>query len=309
MNKEEKVNKVLRIRVPATTANLGPGYDTLGMALNLYNYIDVDIKRDGLNIEVFGEGADTIPTDSSNIVYKAMGAVFEKAMFRPRGLNIKLENNIPVARGLGSSAAAIVGGALAANSLVPNPLSQDELLTIVTQFEGHPDNVAPALLGGLVTSIYTTEKVICKKINPPTDLNLVVAIPDFTLSTKVARNALPQNIPLKDAVFNIGHSSLLILAFLESDYSLLGQVMKDKIHQPYRLPLIPGMSKVFEAALNAGAISVALSGAGPTLIAFSKESNEKIGKAMQSAFEEYNITSQYKLLRPDISGARILDAA
>lgn len=298
---------MVKIRVPASTANLGPGFDTLGMALSLYNYVEAELEEEGLTIQVIGEGTDTIPTDQSNIVYKVMKAVFTRAGFQPKGLKIKLTNNIPVARGLGSSAAAIVGGALAANSLISNPFSYDDLLFIVTQVEGHPDNVAPALLGGLVTSIYTAEKVICKKINLPDDLNLVVAIPDFALSTKIARNALPKNIPLKDAVFNIGNCSLLILAFLEGDYALLRQVMKDKIHQPYRLPLVPGMNKVFEAALAAGAISVALSGAGPTLIAFTKDNTEKIGKAMQDAFMEYDIKSQYKILTPDLAGAKVID--
>lgn len=236
-----------------------------------------------------------------------MNTIFNRARFKPNGLSIKLENNIPIARGLGSSAAAIVGGALAANLLIPNPLSLEELLLIVTEFEGHPDNVAPALIGGLISSIYTTEKIIYKKINPPQDLNLVVAIPDYTLSTKVARNALPQNIPLQDAVFNIGYSTLLVLALQEGDYNLLGQVMKDKIHQPYRLPLVPGMNEVFKAALQAGAISVALSGSGPTLIAFSQNNSEIIGQAMQNAFLQYDISCQYKILKPDLNGAIVIN--
>ncbi|HHU31897.1 MAG TPA: homoserine kinase [Clostridia bacterium] len=301
------MNEVLKIRIPASTANLGPGFDTLGMALNLYNYLEVNTKTNGFKIEVFGEGKDYIPKDENNIVYKMMNTIFNRARFKPNGLSIKLENNIPIARGLGSSAAAIVGGALAANLLIPNPLSLEELLLIVTEFEGHPDNVAPALIGGLISSIYTTEKIIYKKINPPQDLNLVVAIPDYTLSTKVARNALPQNIPLQDAVFNIGYSTLLVLALQEGDYNLLGQVMKDKIHQPYRLPLVPGMNEVFKAALQAGAISVALSGSGPTLIAFSQNNSEIIGQAMQNAFLQYDISCQYKILKPDLNGAIVIN--
>lgn len=305
MDQEVMVNKLVRIRVPATTANLGPGFDTLGMALDLFNYVELDLDVDNLDIEIVGEGADIIPKDKNNAVYRAICAVFDKCGFKPKGISIKLENYIPIARGLGSSAAALVGGVMAANSIVENPLSIDELLMIATKFEGHPDNVAPALLGGIVTSVYTTDRIIYKKIKPPKNLKLVVVIPDFTLSTKIAREALPQSVPLNDAVFNIGHASLLILSLIESDYTLLGQAMQDCIHQPYRLPLVPGMDKVFEAALDAGAVSVALSGAGPTLIAFCENNNEDIGKAMQKAFLENNIHSQFKMLSPDIVGARI----
>ncbi|WP_227766179.1 homoserine kinase [Zhaonella formicivorans] len=297
---------MVTVRVPATTANLGPGFDTMGLALNLYNYIELTEVASGLCIDVEGEGSDVIPKTTSNIVYRAVMAVFEKCGYHPRGLKIKLRNFIPVARGMGSSAAALVGGVYAANALAGNPLSGDEMLQIAASFEGHPDNVAPALFGGIVISVMAQEQVIFRRITPPAELSAIVAIPDFPLATKIARQVLPDNVPIKDAVFNIGHSALLVLAFVKNDYELLGQAMQDRIHQPYRLDLIPGMEEVFDAAIAAGALGVALSGAGPTLIAFTRGSQEAVGKAMQQAFNKHNISCSIKTLRPVRKGAEIV---
>lgn len=295
------------LRVPATTANLGPGFDTLGMALNMYNYIAMVETGNDLVIEVEGDGAEKVPRNTSNLAYKAASRVFQRISYKSKGLRIKIENNIPMARGLGSSASVIVGGMVAANYITGSRLSYDQLLHMATCMEGHPDNVAPALLGGIVISAQFDEEIIYRRIQPPADLTTVVAIPDYELSTREARNALPAKVPMDDAVYNMSRTSLLVWAFMNSDMELMGKAMEDKLHQPYRMSLIPGMDKVVQAARNMGAYSVALSGAGPTIIAFCTSNNaETIGKTMKRTFKEAGIQCSIKNLTPEINGVKII---
>jgi len=298
---------VISLKVPATTANLGPGFDTLGMALDMYNYISMDETDSGLIIDVTGNGAEKIPKDTSNLVYKAAAMVFEKVNYKPMGLNITMQNNIPMARGLGSSASVIVGGMVAANHISGSKLNYDQILNMATCMEGHPDNVAPALFGGIVTSAQFDEETIYRKIKPPADLTTVVAIPDYELSTEKARIALPAEVPLHDAVYNISRVSLLVWAFINSDLELMGKAMEDRLHQPYRMHLIPGMGDVAKAAMDMGAYSLALSGAGPTLIAFCTSNNaEAIGEAMKRTFEQSGIQCAIENLKPVSDGVKIL---
>ncbi|MDS1030689.1 homoserine kinase [Bacillota bacterium LX-D] len=294
---------MIKVRVPATTANLGPGFDTLGMSLDLYNYLELAEIEKGLEVYVQGEGEQVIPKNSDNIVLKAIVETLNRCKYKRKGLQIKLINHIPVARGLGSSAAAIVGGVYAANLLAGNKLSKEELLDIAVGLEGHPDNVAPALLGGILVSSVKNNSIIYRRIKPPEEISTVVAIPNFSLSTKVARNVLPEKILLKDAVFNVGNIALLVLALASQDYDLLGQVMEDKLHQPYRMKLIPGMDHVFKAAIRKGALGVALSGAGPTLIAFTRGYKKEVGEAMQETFQNYGVSCSIKNLKPTFLGA------
>ncbi|MBO8168368.1 MAG: homoserine kinase [Thermoanaerobacteraceae bacterium] len=299
---------MVRVRVPATTANMGPGFDTIGMALKLYNYLEMEEISGGLQIEITGEeDSGDIPRDERNIVYQAAERVFAKTGYRPAGLTIRQEINIPAARGMGSSAAAIVGGLIAANWLSGNKLSADELLHMAVAMEGHPDNVAPAMLGGVVVSALMDEKLFYRYIAPPEDLELVVAVPEFQLSTRVARDILPLNVPVQDAVFNVSRASLLVLALVQKDYELLGQMMDDKLHQPYRLNLVPGMQDVFAAARDNGALAVALSGAGPTLIAFVKDKDKlrDVGDSMRQAFLQAGVTCSIKYLSACPAGAEV----
>jgi len=299
---------MVNLRVPATTANLGPGFDTLGMALDMYNYISMTETGSSLIVDVKGAEADKVPKDSSNLAYKAALEVFKKVNYKPKGLKISMNNNIPMARGLGSSASVIVGGMVAANYISGSKLDYDQILHMATCMEGHPDNVAPALLGGIVVSAQFDQETVYRRIKPPADLSTIVAIPDFELSTKKARGALPTDVPLGDAVFSLSRVSLLVWAFINSDMELIGKAMEDKLHQPYRMHLIPGMCKVEKAAKDMGAYSLAISGAGPTLIAFCKTCNaEAVGNAMKRAFEESGITCAIKNLRPEIDGVKILD--
>lgn len=300
---------MISVRVPATTANLGPGFDVLGLALNLYNYVEMKTNAQGLTIEIIGEGEDLIPINEENIVFRAAKKVWEKCQFRYDGIYIKLKNNIPLARGLGSSAAAITGGMVAANALAGYPLSNQEILQLATEFEGHPDNVAPALLGGLIISNFENGKVHTHQIEVHDRLQIVAIVPDFQLSTKLGRELLPQFVTIEDASFNISRVSFLITAFLTGNFKLLNLGMEDRLHQPYRSELIPGMEKAFLNAKKAGAYGVALSGSGPTLIAFCPDNIqfEQISSSMARAFREHNISISIMNLLPDNYGARVIN--
>lgn len=298
---------MVRVQVPATAANLGPGFDCLGVALQLYNTVEVARANAGLFIEVQGEGAAEIARDESNIVYRAALRVFKQTENVPRGLRIKLINNIPVARGLGSSAAAIVGGLIAANTLAGSKLSQKELLNLATAIEGHPDNVAPALLGGIVVTVPVDGEIKWVKINPPPGLKAVLAIPDFSIFTKTAREALPQLVSLQDTVFNLGRLALLLSAFYQGDLSLLPTAMEDRLHQPYRASLVPGMKKVLAAARLAGARGVCLSGAGPSLLALADNNFELIARVMKETFQQNGVRARTLVLNITPVGARALE--
>jgi len=307
---------MVRVKVPATTANLGPGFDTLGMALSLYNHVEMEETGTlgELIIEVEGEGASSIPCDENNVTYLAAQEVFKVTGYCPAGLHIRLLNWIPAARGLGSSAAARVGGLLAANCLAGERLSLDQLLAIAVHLEGHPDNVAPALLGGLVVASRLGEQVLYHRIEVMDGLIAILVIPDFELATQAAVQALPLVIPVKDAVFNIGQACLLVAGFIDGNWDLVGQAMQDRIHQSYRQSLIPGLEKVLAVARKNGALGAALSGAGPTVLAlFAEKSDqpdankvkaEQIGKAMQTAFRHNGVNSTVLLLKPLNKGAK-----
>lgn len=294
---------MVRVQIPATTANMGPGFDTLGMALKLYNIVEMEQTGIGLNIDVEGDGVGQIPRDQTNIVYIAAEKLFKAVGYKPKGLRIKIINNIPLARGLGSSASAIIGGLVAANILSGGKLDEQSLLNMAAEIEGHPDNVAPALIGGIVISTQGDGEVKYTKIDPPSKLKCVVAIPDFSLPTKLARDVLPQSVSMSDAVYNIGRTALLVAALIKRDFNLLSMSMDDRLHQPYRANLVPGMKKVLAAAKLAGARGIVLSGAGPTLIAFCDENTQLIATVMKDTFLQSGIHAKVLELDPNPVGA------
>lgn len=298
-------NRVI-VAVPATTANMGPGFDCLGMSLALYNQVEMSVNDNGLEIVVEGQGARHIAGDDKNIVYRAARRVFQEAGREMPGLFIKLINQIPASRGLGSSAAAIVGGLVAANKLTGSKLSQERLLEIATELEGHPDNVAPALLGGIIVSVMQEGKVYSLKINPPEGLHTVVAVPDFHLSTHAAREVLPKQVSMQDAIFNLSRAALMVGAICEKRLDLLHVAGSDALHQPYRSKLVPGMNEVIAAAMTEGALNVTLSGAGPTVIALTQGKNQNVMTAMEQAFQRAGVKCMVKTLKPTVEGARIL---
>ncbi len=296
----------ITVRVPATSANLGPGFDCLGLALTLHNTVTLEKSARGLSLTLEGEGENLLPVDESNLVVRAITTLFEHVGQPLPGLNIHLQNRIPIASGLGGSAAAVLGGLLGGNCLLPQPLPKGEILTLATLLEGHPDNVAPALYGGLVLVNQDEGQLLVQPLGVP-ELRAVVVMPDFHLPTADARKALPEQVPLADAVFNVGRAALLVQALTNGDYDHLRVAMQDRLHQPYRVPLVPGMSDAFSAALDAGAAGVATSGAGPSVVAFSPDNHEAIGNAMRHAFSTAGLSSRMWVLEVDRGGCVVRD--
>ncbi len=300
----------ITVRVPATSANLGPGFDALGLALRLHNTLVIE-PASSPEIEIAGEGEKTLPRDPSHLAYQAAMAVAARAeetgiASAVRAFRLKQHNTIPLARGLGSSAAAIVAGAVAANALLGHPLDVQALLDLATELEGHPDNVAPALLGGLVVCTRTATGVRWMRLAPPS-LKVVLAVPDYHVSTEEARRRLPACVPFPDAVFNVTRTALLVAALTGGRPDLLDEATQDRLHQPYREHLVPGLNDVFSAARRAGAYGVALSGSGPAVLAFGEAAG--IGTAMAQAFEAAGTTCRILHAEFDIDGAVIEGAA
>jgi homoserine kinase len=298
------VKSVHRLHIPATSANLGPGFDCLGLALDLWNHVRVEIDssaRPGLHYHASGEGANLLNGSQANLLTESFLHLFETCGLKPPdSVTIITENEIPFGSGLGSSAAAIVGGLAAGNAVLGNPLDQIALLKIATDIEGHPDNVAPAILGGLTAVVGDGEQVVARRFDLP-PLTLVIVKPEVELSTKSARAVLPESVSRCDAVFNIGRAVLVTEALRAGDLSLLARVMEDKLHQSYRLKHIPGGEAAYWAAKSLGA--VALSGAGPSLVAFVEASEaEKVKGLMMAAFGESGIGCRAFVTRPSARG-------
>jgi len=271
------------VRVPATTANLGPGFDCLGMALALYNTVTVYTTTGGLSVRIEGEGAEDLRWGQENRVLRAMRLAFQEAGERLPGVAIELQNQIPLGRGLGSSAAATVGGLVAGNALCGGPLPTDRLLALATQLEGHPDNVAPALLGGLVIAVQDEQGLIYERLDVPPDLTAALFVPDFPMTTAEARRVLPAQVSRADAVFNMGRVALLVAAMARRRYDVLDVATRDRLHQPYREAIFPAMPALFAAAREAGALGVFLSGAGSTVIALCAGNAPAVAEAMARA--------------------------
>lgn len=308
---DSKKNRVV-VRVPGTSANCGPGFDCLGLATTIYNYLDLTLIRGGkVVVESSGEGAENIPNGRRNLTWQAVSR-FLKAVGRDdefKGAIIRMKNNVPISRGLGSSSTAIVAGLVAANEIVGAPLNRQELLKLATELEGHPDNVAPALFGGFTVSVMDSGEVQTFSFLPRVKLKLIVAVPDFELSTRLARKVLPRNVSMKDAIFNVSRASMLIAALVEGREDLLPLAFDDALHQPYRKKLVPGMSAVFDAAKSAGALGAAISGAGSCLIAFTTLHSgleDKIAAAMTTAFKSAGVTSKALILDVDRRGAQVV---
>lgn len=308
----QMAERSIRVRVPGTSANLGAGFDTLGLACDLYNELELTLTHaEGLEFHVEGEGAGRIPEDDRNIVWRSIQLLLSRAHREEyQGAIIRMKNDVPLSRGLGSSAAAIVAGLKAANVLVGNRYNRRELLQLATEIEGHPDNVAPAIFGGFTVSTMKGKRVETFSFLPRIRLRFVVAVPDFYLPTKKAREVLPETVARQDAIFNIGRASMLIAALMKGSPYFLKRSLDDAMHQPYRAKLIPGMYDVFRAAKSAGALGTVLSGAGPCLIAFVEEHDEReaaVGVAMQEAFARHDVHAEIKHLGIDTRGAHIVN--
>lgn len=301
------------VRVPATTANLGPGFDCLGAALTLYNHfqftalspVGEDLPSI-LKIEVEGAEADRVQRDDRNLAYKAFCYFFRQRHQPVPAVALEIDLGVPLARGLGSSATAIVGGLLGANALAGSPLSQAELLDFAIALEGHPDNVAPALLGGCQLSArdQATQRWTICPINWVPEIVPILAIPDFELSTQAARSVLPQQCSYSDAIFNLAHLGLLIKGLETARGEWIQTALQDRLHQPYRIALIPGFTEVYSAAMDAGAKGLVISGAGPTLLALSMaEAASTVVNRIRTAWQQSGISAEVTTTQIDINGA------
>ena len=258
---------MVTVRVPATTANLGPGFDTLGLALALYNTLTFEELPEGL---VF-EGVDPDYATAENLAVISYKAVMDKLGLPMPGLRVGIRADIPICRGLGSSAALIAAGAAGANAAHGSPLTREEVLAVCNDIEGHPDNLAPAIFGGLVASFVENEQPYIARYSLHKSLHCTALIPDFQLSTHLARSVLPKEVPYGDAIFNISRTAVLLKALEEGDTETISVALHDKLHQPFRRTLIPGFDEAEALARDCGCVAFFLSGAGPTLLCLSAD--------------------------------------
>jgi homoserine kinase len=301
------------IRVPATTANIGPGFDCLGAALTLYNSFTFSLLPDdgpSLEITVSGVNADRVACDASNMVYQAMKTFYDRIAQPIPNVKIVIEMNVPLARGLGSSATAIVGGLVGANCLAGEPFSMQQVADLATEIEGHPDNVVPALLGGCRLSATGVDRPWeVSELAWHSDIIPVVAIPAFELSTAAARQVLPESYGRSDVVFNMAHLGLLMQGLATGNRDWLKAALQDKVHQPYRKALIPHFDAVEAGAIAAGAQGLVISGAGPTLLALTDSSSAaKVAAAMKQTWEQSGIETLAIVLQLDTAGVKISSA-
>ncbi|KIN80853.1 homoserine kinase [Clostridium botulinum] len=289
---------MVEVRVPATSANIGPGFDCLGVAVNMYNKFFVEEIEEGLIFEGCGDKFK----NENNLIYVAMKKCFDKIGYKPTGLRIKIESNIPVSRGLGSSAACVVGGIVSANELAGGILNKKELLDLAVEVEGHPDNVNPAFCGGMTASISDNREVIYSKVKVSEGIKFCALIPDFTLSTEKARAVLPKSIDYKDGIFNVGRTALMISALNNGDFHLIKYACKDKLHQDYRAKLIENFYSIKKQCEKLNSLGVFLSGAGPTIMVMLKEEDKDFSKNIKSFLETLKNKWEVRELKIDKLG-------
>lgn len=285
---EEQSARAVAVLVPATSANLGPGFDSLGMALDLA--LDARIRAAESDRAIGLEDDPDMPPVAGNLCFRAADALYHAAGKVRPPLEIETRTAIPLSRGLGSSAAAVVAGLVGANALLGNPLGRDDLVGLATALEGHPDNVAPALLGGVTAAATRADGSVCVApvpVHPAlvAGLGLALVIPEYRLATAAARAVLPAMVPHRDATFNAGRAALLVAALASGRLDLLADALEDRLHQPFRSALVPGMAEAMAAGRDLGAYAVTISGAGPTLLAWCpRERRDAIGKGMAQAW-------------------------
>lgn len=305
------------VKVPSTTANLGPGFDIFGMALPFYNEITIEetvIPNSGVEFHVLDEnGEENLYVNNEgeeNIILKAIKFLYNFIGQEPDGLKIAIKTGIPIARGLGSSASVIVGGLIAANELLGNPSDLDALLAIATEVEGHPDNVVPAFVGGFTLSSQEEDgRVVYRKIEWNPDWKLTICIPDYELQTGISRSVLPENASYKDAVFNAKRCAMFIQALNTKDDKLMKLALQDRLHQPYRLKLVPGLEEISKRLKNEeDVLGCVLSGAGPSVLVISKEKVlDKIKEIINDVWSNLNIKADVLTIDVEQNGAFILE--
>lgn len=297
---------MIKVRVPATSANMGSGFDSLGLALTLYNYVSIEKISGPTEIKITGDGENFLPQDENNLIYRCVKTVFDAAGEEMVNIRLCMENHIPITRGLGSSSAGIVGGLVAANALLGEPFSKERILEMATDIEGHGDNVTPAIFGGFCINVPSKNKINYISTPVKDDLEFATFIPDFFLQTKKSRAALPEKVLHRDAVFNLGRSALLTASIISGDYKNIRVAMGDRLHQGYRKKFIPGMGEIFDLCYNNKALGVYLSGAGPSIIGILNGNrdlfSEKVGSVLSKKMKNWHL----RILSADNEGAVIL---
>jgi len=304
------------VKTPATIANLGPGFDSFGLALPIYNVISVEetvLPGTGIEINIINEknneDIEDIPTDKNNIVYKAIELLYNFIGQIPNELKITIKTQIPISRGLGSSASVIVGGLIAANELLGRPADEKVLMSIATEIEGHPDNITPAFVGGITMASWEEDgSVIYRKLPWNDEWKLMICIPDYELNTEISRSVLPKEVPLQDAVFNLKRSAMLTEALHSKDEELLKLALKDKLHQPYREKLVPGLAEIMNNLKHTnGVIGTVLCGAGPSiLIIYNGIGVSEIKEIVSNSWNYFNVKANFLNLPIEKEGAVIL---
>ncbi len=293
---------MVEVRVPATSANLGAGFDCFGIALSMYNTIRVDETEQGLYI-VRSPDAEYTPNDKNNLIYRSVMRAFDEVGYAAKGLKISQQSDIPMTRGLGSSSSCIIGGLIAGNIISGRKLTPQRIFELANELEGHPDNVAPALFGGFCVSCIDDGKLFRRTVRPKNDIKLVAMIPKYFLPTKKSRTQLPKTVSAKDAAFNVAHAAMLALSFALGDYKNLDVFANDKLHQPYRANMIEDMEKVFEISSNCGALASYLSGSGPTVVAIIKACDTEFINKTEEYFKNCGIDRRCVELSVDNVGA------
>ena len=308
------------VKVPATSANIGPGFDCLGMALPIYNVVTIDetvLPGTGVEINILSDEEnvdnliiDQIPKDENSVVYKAVELLYNSIGQTPSELKINIQTSIPVTRGLGSSAAVIVGALVAANKLLGEPADESALLSIATEIEGHPDNVTPAIVGGLVmSSLENDGSIIYRKLDWPDDWAITVCIPDVELATEISRSVIPKEVPLEDAIFNLKRMGMFVNAVNKHDSDLMKLALTDRLHQPYRAKLVPGLKELSEAFKHEeDVLGCVLSGAGSSMLIISKNNIvEKVTSTTLEIMENLNVKADVRNLKIEQNGATIIE--
>ena len=296
------------VRVPATTANLGPAFDCMGMALCIWNEIDVRLgETTRPTVRITGQGEGSLPQDASNLVYRAYSRLLQETGRSLPVPVITCRNEIPLERGLGSSAAAIVGGLVAANHLAGSPLSPQEIMPLAVELEGHPDNVAPALLGGIRIIVPDPESLITAPVPLPSDLRVVLFIPEVSISTADARAVMPATVSLNDALFNVGRAALLVNALATGRLQDLKAATEDRLHQPHRSHLLPAMRLIIQEALKGGALGAFVSGSGSTVLALAQGHEMSVAYEMAEMARKTNVPGRAIITFPSQKGAYVVD--
>ena len=291
------------VKAPATTANMGPGFDCLGMALDIWNTVTVETGASGF--EISGEGRDSLPKDATNLLYGSFARVYEGIGKPVPAVRIRCRNEIPLGRGLGSSAAAVASGLLAASELSGANIPTNRLLALAADIEGHPDNAAAAIMGGCRVVVSDGDALITAAVSIPAELKAVLFVPEVPMPTEQARGILPQMVDRRDAVFNIGRAALLVNAFASGDLTHLSTATQDRLHQPAREAIFYPMKNIFRAAMAAGALGVFLSGAGSAVLALARDREYTIGYEMADAAMKSGVDGAIKVTQPTTMGAHV----